>query len=374
MEKCKPIIWYNSVDIFNPSGSHYEKFRGRPGFQTFSHLFSYFALNVSLADRTNSIKLPVDIQILDQCALPQFKPQTLSYDDICQQRARDLLDLARNQGKRLIVMYSGGIDSTLVLVSLLKVATKQELRDHVTVLLSEISQRENPEFYKNYVSRYFLRESSYLIHAYLGNPNYIIVTGEGNDQLFGSLVAQKIALDRGQSVILDAPNHSELIISLNYVTNNSKTSEKIVDIFDRVITQAPMEIPTLFHYFWWLNFVLKWQSVYTRLFCLTSEKYRSSIQPEVNYFSFFQTPQFQLWSMTNTDKMIQESWLSYKYHCKEIIYAFNGDAHYLKHKAKWGSLARVMFTRNLPKAVTQDMIFLNQDYPENIWNDDNDFI
>jgi len=368
------IVWYNSVDIFKSAGSHYELYQHRPGFKTFSFLFSYFAANASLIDRSGTVQIPINCTVMSSCTLPQFKEQHLTFEELCEQRARQLLDLARKTSRKLAVMYSGGIDSTLMLVSLLKTATAQELKDHVIVLMSEFSIRENPNFYHDYIKKCFQRESSYLIHAYLGNSNYIILTGEGNDQLFGSAVTQKIVQDRGDDIVLGQPNRGEIITSLNYATHDELQSEKIAEIFDRIVDAAPIEIPTLFHYYWWLNFVLKWQNVYNRLLCFTAGSNRSTVKPEDNYFSFYQNTDFQLWSMNNTDKMIQGNWRSYKYHCKEIIYAFNKDRDYLDNKAKWGSLARVMFTRNVPKVITSDMEFIDGNYPDYVWNDHNDFV
>ena len=374
MEESNPPIWYNSVDIFNPQGSHYDIFKNRPGFDTFKHLFSYFSLNVSVTDRSGSVRLPIKSLVLDNLKIPQFKPQSQTFNELCELRARQLLDLAAQTGRRIAIMYSGGIDSTLILVSFLKVASVQELRDLTVVLLSEISIRENPRFYHDYVKQHFPMDSSYLWHAYVGNPSYITVTGEGNDQLMGSAVVQKIILDRGEAVALQPPNRAEVIHSLNHTTGDAQHSEKIADAFDRICASSPVALPTLFHYFWWINFSLKWQTVYTRLFCWCAPRFRKTIKFEDNYFSFYHTPEFQLWSMNNTDRMIHGNWRSYKYHCKEIIYDFNGDRDYLDNKAKWGSLARVMFTRDLPKAVTADLEFYDNDYPQDIWDDRNDFI
>jgi PP-loop superfamily ATP-utilizing enzyme len=47
-------------------------------------------------------------------------------------------------------MYSGGIDSTLVIISLLKNASEEE-RNNITILLSENSIGENPNFYKDHI-------------------------------------------------------------------------------------------------------------------------------------------------------------------------------------------------------------------------------
>lgn len=367
------ISWFNSVDVFHPKGSEYANYSLKPGFKNFGFMFGFFTANLSMTDRTGVLKLPVRTKILPQCRLPDFVPGSWDFDQLCQQRARWLLDHAMATNRTLTISYSGGIDSTLVLVSLLKVATEQELRDHTLVLLSEISIYENPNFYRNYVIKYFPVDSSYLIHAYLGNPRHIFITGEGNDQLFGSAVNQRLMLDAGENVIHSEPIVGNLVKLLNITTRDSACSEQIVRLFDKVANTAPIELPTVYHYFWWLNFTLKWQSVYARLLAYVAPKFADAIKPEDNYFTFFHVPEMQLWSMNNSDQLIKDDWRSYKFHCKKIIYDFNKDAEYRDKKAKWGSLARVVKTKGIAKTV--DLQGRPRDaYPANVWNDDNDFV
>ena len=51
-------------------------------------------------------------------------------------------------------------------------------------------------------------------------------------------------------------------------------------------------------------------------------------------WSFYNTPEFQRWSMLNHDLKHKGSWKTYKWPSKEFIYKFNGDATYRDNKTK----------------------------------------
>lgn len=369
------VIWYNTIDLLFPVGLEYQKYVDRPGFSTYSHLFKYFAANVSVVDRSNTIKLPVNVSIAPNGQLPEYVKFTKSLDQICQETARSLLDHAKKTGKKLALLYSGGIDSSLMVISFLKIASASELKQDIVVLLNNYSIRENSELYYNYIVKQFTIESSYSYTNYLGNPCYTVVSAEANDQLQGSsLFAEKIFREEGIEKLLGPPNISITINNINKSINNINHSEKIAQIFDKLVANASVPIETAFDYYWWIVFVLKWQCVITRFLANTPPKSRANLQTDPGYIAFYQTKEHQLWSMNNPDKKIQSTWHSYKYHCKEIIFDFDKNANYFKYKTKLGSGGRIMVNKYYPLAFTNNFEFYDSSYPEDFWIDKNDFV
>ena len=379
------LAWYNSVDIFHKldartdmpratTGSNWDDYCNMPGHDTFKHLFNFFAFNMSITDRTGILQIPVKTVVLPECRMPEFQTVTYDYSELCEQRARFLLDHAIATNRKLVIMYSGGIDSTLILVSLLKISTLKELKNHVIVLLSDLSIQENPIFYKDYISKLFVMDSSYLLHNYLGNDRYVVVNGEGNDQLFGSAVADSISQIFGMDYVFSSYSTDKIIDIMQAKIPDRVALEKIVNNLNRLIAAAPIELPSIYHYFWWINFALKWQSVYMRSMAFTTPKYALSVKPLVNYFSFFITPEMQLWAMNNPHMLIKNTWASYKFHCKDIIYNFNRDADYRDNKVKVGSLAFLVNTKPIGKAIDSNDNLYYDNFPEDIWNNNNDFI
>lgn len=376
MADCN-LLFYNSVDLFHPERSNlYSKYSAEvPGFDLFQNMFKIFAANLSMVDRTGQITTPLNVQLAPHCAMPEYDANfSEDFDQLCVERARWFLDYAQSTGRKLAILYSGGIDSSLVLVSFMRAGTPEELKNHIVVFLSEVSIYENPSLYHNHILKKFKLESSYGFQNYLGNDQYVIITGEGNDQLFGSAVMHRVTQKYTDNVLTMYPQRDMIVEIVDASVNNQAHSEKIVDIFNKNISASPIEIPTVSHYFWWLNFTLKWQSVYMRLIGYTLPRYRSSIKPEINYFTFFHVPKFQQWVMKNPDKLIGDTWLSYKWKCKEIIYDYNPDADYRDRKAKFGSLIRVVSTKHITKCFDADMNFYDLDYPDGIWNPNNDFV
>lgn len=374
MEKFNSLYWYNSVDIFsNKKGT--DQYIDLPGYDLFRNIFLLFTPNMSIVDRTGSIVTPVNVKLAEQCALPAYDANfSLSYDEICQGRARKLLDHVQSTGQKLTVLYSGGIDSTLMLVSLLKTATQQELTDHVLVLLSDYSINENPRFYYDHVIKRFNCASSYNFRDYIGRPGHMIITGEGNDQLFGSVVMSDFSQNFGEKFLTQEYTDSAMIETIHLKTQNQAYSESLTDIFNKIFNNSPVDLPTIFHRYWWINFTIKWQSVYMRLLAYTRPEYRANIILGHNYDTFFHIPATQQWSMKNTDRLLSTKWLGYKQECKDIIYDYNGDQDYRDRKAKYGSLYRVVTNKKLAWCFDEQFNFYDDCYPDGIWNESNDFI
>ena len=141
------LIWYGAIDIFHSTrGSYTHLFQNKPGFKYTRYLIQFFASQISMMDRTETIKMPINSTILPFLKLPEFKKVTTDFEELCEKRARYLLDKAISTNRKLTIMYSGGIDSTLIMVSLLKVATDKEIQDHIIVLLTQASIFENKTF------------------------------------------------------------------------------------------------------------------------------------------------------------------------------------------------------------------------------------
>ena len=158
-----------------------------PGGKYFSDYFKIFSYNISAFDRTGVIKGPLKCHTLPISVLPEMRPSK-DFNDICDERARFLMHKAKHTGRKLAIMYSGGVDSTAVLCSLLRNCSDKDIQENVIVLLSHESINENPSFYYNFVIKKFNCVSSFKFPYYLGHDDYIFMSGENADQLFGSQV------------------------------------------------------------------------------------------------------------------------------------------------------------------------------------------
>lgn len=364
------MIFYNSYDIFiNPNNK--DKLKNVPGGEAFSCYFEIFSRNISAIDRTNSISIPLKTTLLPHLQMPVMEKMDKSFAEICDDRAKYLLDKAKQSNRKIVVMYSGGVDSTLILVSFLKVAKEEELKN-IIVLLSDQSIRENTNFYYDYVIKKFECASSYRFPYFLGNDNYLLISGENADQLFGSQVNDQFAESAGYESLF-RPAHElkgQIIDWFKLRIKNKQYAEPIYDIFQKIVDNAPIELDNVYKFWWWVNFTTKWQSVYVRVLPYSQNK--STLKIEENYTTFYSPKEFQLWSMNNTDKFTKQTPTSSKYVPKEIIFDFNKDEGYLK-KPKVGSLAHLVQRKEMIMYLDQNMN-CGKEYPtEDMYNYGNDF-
>lgn len=362
-----PLYYYNPRIVAQKENFHLA------GIERFSAFFDqYFGPTTVFIDRTETIKIPLRVKSI--FPIPKFRFMKKTFEEICNERARELLDRADALDAALHVFYSGGIDSTLVLISLLKNASAQQ-RENLKVLLSEESIRENPLFYQDHI-RGKLRVDSANMFPYLLGEKCLFVGGEYNDQIFGSNLTGSLIDGFGSSVIHQPYNRDILFAFFNHKINNAKLTHFYLDLFDRLRLVAPIDIATNQEYLWWINFTLKWQSVFFRMLCYVTPRNAPNIDEHYisTYFNhFYGTDEFQLWSLNNPDKKIRNTWKSYKWVCKDIIYEYTKDADYRDNKVKRDSLAFVLTQQQSFNFIDSSMKFWNTLELKDYHNVENDF-
>jgi len=358
------MIFYNSYDIFvNPA---YHHLRDKiPGGHAMGGYYQLFSNNISVVDRTNTFTTPLKIEVMDHMKMPDFIKFDKTFDKIMDERAIEVMEKAKSSNKKLAVMYSGGIDSTGILCALLKNCSEQDIRKNVVVLLSDHSIQENQNFYDDYIIKKFECVSSFRFPYYLGNDDYLMISGENADQLFGSQVTVKFTAYRPYNFLFTPLEQAkdEIVEWMcgRLQDGYKKYASSYYDMFKKLCDAAPIKIDTLYKFLWWINFTNKWQSVYVRI--LPYSKNRSNIKIEENYTTFYWPKEFQLWSLNNTDKLVKDSEDSVKYITKDYILDFNGDKSYYK-KPKIGSLTNLAKQKSLPFLLNRDMVVYEQ-YPLN---------
>jgi hypothetical protein len=368
------LLWYNSVDITKKTTRNISvNYESLPGFSNYAYIHEFFANNLSMVDRYNTINLPISMKILDVCQAPEFKTQDLDYETICVARARWFMDYAKSTNRKIFLMWSGGIDSSTIVCSFILACTPQEIKENIVVGMSEYSIRENPSLYKRFVMPGFEKVSSHRFTYYMGHKDYITITGEGNDQLFGSAVIGNL-LKWDKDIIGKATTNDLLFKCFNLMIGDRETCNRFIKIFNCVIAGAPVPITTIFQYFWWINFSLKWQCVYMRILGLVTKENAQTLQPESNYFTFFHTPEFQLWSLNNSDKLIKGTWNTYKYVCKDLIFKVNNDEIYRENKCKRGSLSSIAIYKDMGTYIDENFKISYEPIDPSYWNNINDFV
>ncbi len=273
---------------------------------------------------------------MDYTPIPNTDGFNKDLEQVFMERAREIWSM----GKPVVLFWSGGIDSSGVFLALLE--TKKP-SDTLIVRSIKSSIDEFPEMWEGLVKQYatiYDDRDSLFDPEIQNNEEYIKVTGECGDQLFGS----DSLIDKTH--IMHEP--WQILHELDFVTQwyhrmkNQPTPDEnnirnwknyIAEVLETLIPLAPIEVKSLFDFYWWVNFSLKWDSVDRRI-CgrwANTDKYQSTI-------AFYNCDDFQRWSMVNHDLKLQKEWNTYKQPAKEFIHKYFPCENYRKNKIKIGSL------------------------------------
>lgn len=281
-------------------------------------------------DRSGTLASPgLKMAVADP--IPDATGFTAHFDEVCHARARQILA----EDREIAVFWSGGIDSTGALAALLMQAEPAD-RARLHVFLRPRSIDEYPAFFARHVAA--------LPHTIIDGPGAggfrvgpartfssdvgavlatearrrLVVTGEHGDQIFGSIV-----LAENPDWIGQPPDI--------FLAQPAFTAHR--EAIERLNAACPVPVITIDAMLWWWNFAVKWQEVTFR--SLSDLDDTASF---ANIRHFYQTNNFQRWSIANPDQKIRDRLESYKWPAKDFIYGFTGDADYRDHKVKVGSL------------------------------------
>ena len=133
--------------------------------------------------------------------------------------------------------------------------------------------------------------------------------------------------------------------------NFAPNVDLFVEKYSSTLSYCPFKIETCFQFVWWFNFTNKWQLVKHRV--LEQKRFINPKESHKKIIHFFDSPQFQKWSMENPELKIKDTLLSYKYSAKEFIVKHTGFEEYL-YKPKIGSLQHVTSNFDRNYAFDQD--------------------
>lgn len=290
-------------------------------------------LRCGILDRTRTLEQGFAYHVLDP--IPPVVADAGRFSELCDRMGERIVGEAIRDGRRIDVLWSGGIDSTSALIAINRAASRRNATGIIQVLLSARSVEEYPRYFLDHVNgKLAVRLISHPVSAYL-DPAALNVTGEHGDQLFGSHLLESY-VRRG---VAQMPFRDVLPLALLERVKSPRSALRVERYLAPVIKAAPVHLETLFDYFWWCNFALKWQEVTLRLAVLRAN---DAGQVYASLRHFFRDTSFQQWAMANTPGREVHSWHTYKEDAKSYIHQFTGDVDYYQNKEKEDSLRHVM--------------------------------
>lgn len=318
---------------------------------------------------------PFETIIHPQFHMPSYdKNFNLNFSDISDLRALDIKKIINDTDRTVMVQWSGGIDSTVAMVSLIKNLSTSEL-SKVTVSMSGDSLLENPNFYNNFIKDKFkiVNSENMLFNDYKEKYNAYCIGADTGDCMFGSELGNKL-YPRMKFIQNDIDNLYHSVSSkdvdytayksiiIQYFNNNLKNAAlqlKQYSIFDKSLSEmlpgdekfgemfyekivnniktSSVPIYSLHDFFWWTIFSGRY------LFCSLRGPIAYSVgtnkESLINdcLIQWFNTDEYQLWSMNNNnngEKLTGPTQGLYKTACKKYIFEFDKDEWYYHHKIK----------------------------------------
>ena len=311
-----------------------------------SEIFEFFKLvapNTCIIDRTsnNALQLPFSTKNLYNIPSENDFSKDCSFEELCIERATDLA----NTNDPLKIFYSGGLDSTVVVLSFINLIDQHKISaDQIEIFTTPYAIIENPETWKMILNRKITISSAADGLKLMGStaPNDIhnrYIFGESADQLFGSDI---ILTDF--SFFNQSANTDSLV---KYAKSRGVTNffNETINRLENLLKSSPVELDNMSDFLWWMNISIKWQSVALRALSVSNFLNAVNTVDDLERFrSFFNTEKFQHISIFGKLKKWGEipSHETYKFEAREFIRKFSELRRYADTKIKVPSLYRVL--------------------------------
>jgi len=275
----------------------------------------------------------------------------LTFEEITNQRAQDLEKKLSSTNLPVIVNWSGGIDSTVILCAILKNFSKHNL-ERVTVLLNNSSYFENPNFFNEIIVKNFNYK---LIDQWQKDPwtNAIVVSGEPADQIWIHADILEILHRFPNSSRNDLRNNPDILLDFLASKSDRKHSEWFYNLILNESSASPVPIVTYEDFYWWANYNYYLIGNSLKLYLNDGNQYsaESFSAFEKNYWPWYLSDEYQLWSIKNNSNncKISNSIQTYKLDAKSYIFDIDQNEYYYYYKTKTGSLNQYYTNLNQKK-------------------------
>lgn len=280
-----------------------------------------------------------------------------SFEYITDQRCYNLLKT--HNDRPWLVQWSGGIDSTLIVCSLLKNMSKQQL-ENVVISCNHISIFENPKFYHTWVAPNFkiIDSTNSSIESYL--DTHYVIDGNPADMLQGSGLGL-FARSCGINTTANWRDSADQIIKFLSVLVGKQAAHWAYSTLDENISSIDsniIPIESCADWFWWINFNWKWPADrFHEMDWLHLDNLSPYFKSMINWYD---SDEYQLWSINHGRYGLFDDTTNpgqYKLPSKQYIYQIDKNEHYLKFKTPTKSDSRVKIRSWL--CVLDDLTTLN---------------
>ena len=296
------------------------------------------------------------------CKIPQLKFVSDTLSDLLDARAIEINDLAKKKNKRIVILWSGGIDSTCILVSFLKNLSEADLKN-VSVALNVLSIKENLNFFLNHIlEKIDVIDFGSVLVSNKFLKNNILIQGDPGDGVhypgtwhFDHLIKQGKHLNNFMDHL------DEMAVGVNFNKSHKDRNWPELEEFcnenmdegfgpwyinkvkDNIIDcKVDDYITTVADFWWWHYFNIKWNH-YTQCVLFNMRKdFTEPLDPlevkEYFDYTYYNSDAFQNWAWTNLKKLVREdAHKTLKLEARQYIFDYDKDQNYFDTKRKMPS-------------------------------------
>lgn len=294
-------------------------------------------------DRFNILNKHLPFHMADIADEIPVADGSLEMRDICDSRAQEILAL----NQPIIISWSGGVDSTAILIALLRNGIK---KDQLTILHAPSSINEYPWLYKKLTEEgYKFVQREDLASAFNDVTEGLLITGWCADQLFGS----NIHLRNLSLYNLPWMDGLRQAIKDRGIRISEKSHEYLEYAWSDYAKQLGFEMTDFCEFAWIYNFGCKWSYVSQDAFLASN-----LANTRKRIINFFEDIRFQRWAVNNYPNIkeinVNRNSKFYKQSLKRYIHEWTNDPDYLLRKGKVNSWAQVKDEVDWNKISTLD--------------------
>jgi hypothetical protein len=282
-------------------------------------IFSFFPYG-DIVDRTSSVAAPFNFKVVRPWTAP------LGSDSLDQVMA-DRVKFYTDQNCHLDLFWSGGIDSTAMVVSFL---THSPDLAQLRLIYTPFSLYENRDFFE-FVTKKFpnLQTLDISGDVYINNNfNGIVITGHGGDEFTASL--DETFFDRiGGTIGLDQDWRDFFL--------KESGNHQLIDFCEEYFQKSGKPINTVLEARWWFYALNKSQVFAPRDMSFLLNQQDTSLD---KFSAFFDCQEFESYMWHNTDKIIEPGgdYKTYKKFLRHYIYQFYNNLDFLNNTSKISSM------------------------------------
>ena len=246
-------------------------------------------------------------------------------DEQCQHWLREKTD------RSWLIFWSGGIDSTVIVTSILKNASQAD-RENIYIACNRASIYESPRFFYDYIQPNFKLVQTPDPGKHPLYKQYHVIDGEFGDHLYCGGHGWELFQSMPDSMLLDIRRDPDLMLNHFALKTNKNFAAWYYECLLDNVNSTGIPVETYHDFCWWIFFNYHYTSIYIKLRTDTFAN---------NYNSrWYATDDYQQWSMNSNQSGIKYTLnrSDSKLASKQYIYDFDHDEYSRVFKTKGKSV------------------------------------